>query len=78
LAPASTLVHRGVGSAPANSEGIVLAGYISHSSAQMVSFVLAGEGIALAGNISHPQAQMVPFVLADGLCRPPAEMHTTT
>jgi hypothetical protein len=32
----------------------------------------------LAGDISHPLAQMVLFVLAVGLCRPPAQMDTTT
>jgi hypothetical protein len=36
------------------------------------------EGTMLAGDISHPSAQMVLFVLAGGLCRPPAQMDTTT
>jgi hypothetical protein len=36
------MVQRGVDFTPANSEGLVLAGNISHSPAQMVLFVLAG------------------------------------
>jgi hypothetical protein len=42
VAPASTVVHRGVSSAPASRESLVLSGNISHPLVQMVSFVLAG------------------------------------
>jgi hypothetical protein len=62
LAPASTVVHRGAGTAPASSEGILLAGDLCCHASR--------ESIVLAGHISHSPTQMVPFVLAGGLYRP--------
>jgi hypothetical protein len=38
----------------------------------------SSEGTVLAGDVSYPPAQMVLFVLVGGLCRPSAQMDTTT
>jgi hypothetical protein len=81
------VVHRVAGSAPASSEGVVLAGNIYKSPASTNGPTCASgwlmsrassEGIVLAGNISHPPGQMVPLVLVGGLCHPLVEMDTIT
>jgi hypothetical protein len=60
----------------------VLTGVIGtrqHYGERGVGFIPASsKGLVLAGNLSHPPAQMVVFVLAVGLCRPLAQMDTTT
>jgi hypothetical protein len=63
------VVHRGVGSAPASSDGLVLVGDISHPLAQMTR----NEGT------SRQHKPPVPFVLAGGLFMSPAstDAHNT-